>query len=45
MKRTLYTNEGIVEVEVEEGPDQEILFWADSYEFKMRSQLECSLMI
>jgi hypothetical protein len=29
MKRTLYTNEGIVEVEVEEGPDQDILFWAD----------------
>jgi hypothetical protein len=29
MKRTLYTREGIVEVEVEEGPDQDILFWAD----------------
>jgi hypothetical protein len=29
MKRTLYTNEGIVEVEVEEGPDQDILIWAD----------------
>ena len=29
MKRTLYTSEGIVEVEVEEGPDQDILFWAD----------------
>jgi hypothetical protein len=29
MKRTLYTNEGIVEVELEEGPDQDILFVAD----------------
>ena len=29
MKRTLFTNEGIVEVELEEGPDQDILFWAD----------------
>jgi hypothetical protein len=29
MKRTLYTNEGIVEVELEEGPNQDILFWAD----------------
>ena len=29
MKRTLYTNEEIVEVEVEEGPEQDILFWTD----------------
>ena len=29
MKRTLYTNEGVVEVELEEGPDQDILFVAD----------------
>ena len=29
MKRTLYTNEGIVEVELEEGPEQDILFWQD----------------
>jgi|LakMenE01Jun11ns_1017448.scaffolds.fasta_scaffold4179737_1 hypothetical protein len=29
MKRTLYTNEGIVEVEVEEAPDQDILVWED----------------
>jgi hypothetical protein len=29
MKRTLYTNEGIVEVELEEGPEQDILFWVD----------------
>ena len=29
MKRTLYTNEGIVEVELEQGPDQDILFLAD----------------
>jgi hypothetical protein len=29
MKRTLYTNEGIVEVDLEEGPDQDILFVAD----------------
>jgi hypothetical protein len=29
MKRTLFTNEGIVEVELEEGPDQDILFLAD----------------
>jgi hypothetical protein len=29
MKRTLYTNEGIVEVELEEGPEQDILFWGD----------------
>lgn len=29
MKRTLYTNEGVVEIELEEGPDQDILFWED----------------
>jgi hypothetical protein len=29
MKRTLYTNEGIIEVELEEGPEQDILFWED----------------
>ncbi len=29
MKRTLYTNEGIVEIELEEEPDQDILFWED----------------
>jgi hypothetical protein len=29
MKRTLYTNEEIVEVEVEEAPDQDILVWED----------------
>jgi hypothetical protein len=38
MKKTLYTNEGIVEIELEEGPDQDIIFWADWDGSKPHSQ-------